>query len=285
MSSAIETPAQTGGVLALTNAVVRVTAPNAGMMTGPGTNSYIIGEADCAVLDPGPDIAAHVDALVAAAPGPIRWIVLTHTHPDHSPAAARLKRATGAAILGVTAPNDGHQDYETKIDRVVRDGDFVGAAGHELRAVATPGHASNHVCYVHAASGFLFSGDHILNGSTTVILAPDGDMSAYIASLERLRGVAMRAIAPGHGALLTDPIAAIDALIAHRLRREAKTLERLRAAGRVTLGELVVRVYDDVAPALHGFARYSLEAHLIKLERERRAVRDGEHWMASGSVQ
>jgi glyoxylase-like metal-dependent hydrolase (beta-lactamase superfamily II) len=285
MSTAFDIPARSGAVSQLANGVLRVTAPNAGMMTGPGTNSYIIGETECAVLDPGPGIAAHVDAVVAAAPGPIRWIVLTHTHPDHSPAASRLKRATGAMIVGATAPNDGHQDYETKIDRIVRDGERVGAAGHELRAVATPGHASNHVCYLHAPSGYLFSGDHILNGSTTVIFAPDGDMSDYLASLERLRVLPMSAIAPGHGALLGEPVAAIEALIAHRLRREAKTLERLRAMGRATLGELVLRVYDEVSPALHGFAQRSLEAHLIKLERERRVVRDGGYWMASGPSQ
>mgnify|MGYP001316276982 CR=1 FL=1 len=197
----------------------------------------------------------------------------------------RLKYATGATIIGSAAPADGRQDYATKIDRPVHEAELIGPPGHELEPIATPGHASNHVCYLHGASGLLFSGDHILNGSTTVILAPDGDMSDYLASLERLRRHSMSAIAPGHGDLLREPLAAIDGLIAHRLRREAKTLERLGAAGRVTLEELVPRVYDDVAPALHNLARFSLEAHLIKLERERRVTRAGEYWAASGSEQ
>lgn len=285
MTSELQSAVVPGIATRIAAAVVRLTAPNASLLTGPGTNSYLIGERDCAVLDPGPDIERHVDALIAAAPGPIRWIVLTHTHPDHSPAAMRLKRATGASILGSVAPQDGRQDYTTQLDRIVHDGEFVGAAGHELLAVATPGHASNHICYLHAPSGILFSGDHILNGSTTVILSPDGDMSQYLASLERLRHVGMSAIAPGHGAVITEPVAAVDALIAHRLRREAKTLDRLRAAGRVSLTDLVPRVYDDVAPALHGFARHSLEAHLIKLERERRVERAGELWFARGPAQ
>jgi len=283
MSIARETAVRAGAAVPLARAVLRVTAPNGGLMTGPGTNSYVIGESECAVLDPGPDIASHVAALLASAPGPIRWIVLTHTHPDHSPAAMRLKAATGAAIVGSTQPADGRQDYATKIDRLVHEAELIGPPGHELEPIRTPGHASNHVCFLHAASGFLFSGDHILNGSTTVILAPDGDMADYLASLERLRRHSMSAIAPGHGDLLREPLAAIEGLIAHRLRREAKTLERLSAAGQVTLEDLVPRVYDDVAPALHNLARFSLEAHLIKLERERRVRRTGEHWAAIGS--
>ncbi|MGH8314272.1 MAG: MBL fold metallo-hydrolase, partial [Steroidobacterales bacterium] len=229
MPTEFNAPVQPGTAVRLADGVVRVTAPNRSLMTGPGTNSYIIGERECTVLDPGPDIAQHVDALIAAAPGTVGRIVLTHTHPDHSPAAARLKAATGASILGSPAPADGRQDYSTRIDQAVRDGDVIGTGAERLLAIATPGHASNHVCYLHPATGLLFSGDHILNGSTTVILAPDGDMTAYLDSLDRLRRHSMSAIAPGHGALLTDPLAAIDALIAHRLRRESKTLERLRA--------------------------------------------------------
>lgn len=263
--------------------VLRLTAPNPSLMTGPGTNSYLIGESDCAVLDPGPDIEAHVKALIAAAPARIGWIVLTHTHPDHSPAAMRLKAATGATIVGRPGPDDGRQDSLTRIDHIVRDGESVGGAGAALRAIATPGHASNHVCYLHAASGLLFSGDHILNGSTTVILPPDGDMADYLAALAVLRLQTMTAIAPGHGDLIQQPVQAIDALIAHRLARESKTLSRLQAAGPVTLRALVPLVYDDVAPALHEWARFSLEAHLIKLERDGRVIRSGGHWAAAGS--
>jgi glyoxylase-like metal-dependent hydrolase (beta-lactamase superfamily II) len=278
----MQTAVKSDVAVRLARGVTRLTAPNAGLMTGPGTNTYLIGESDCAVLDPGPDIEAHVERLIAQAPGRIRWIVLTHTHPDHSPGATRLKAATGAAIIGRTAPADGRQDYATQLDSVVRDGQFVGPPAHELQAIATPGHASNHICWLHAASGFLFSGDHILNGSTTVILPPDGDMTAYLLALERLRRLPVSAIAPGHGDLLHAPIAAIDALVAHRRAREAKTLERLRGVAPITLGDLVPLVYDDVSPVLHGWARFSLEAHLIKLERERRVTRAGDHWSVRG---
>lgn len=282
MSSRAPQIPEPGTATAVASGVVRLIAPNPGLMTGPGTNSYLIGKANCAVLDPGPDIESHVRALIAAAPGKIRWIVLTHTHPDHSPAAMRLKAATGATIVGRTAPDDGRQDSLTHIDHVVRDGESVGAAGAELRAIATPGHASNHVCYLHAASGLLFSGDHILNGSTTVILPPDGDMADYLAALAVLRLQTMSAIAPGHGDLIREPVQAIDALVAHRLARELKTLSRLEVAGPVTLGALVPLVYDDVSPALHEWARFSLEAHLIKLERDGRAGRSGGLWAAVG---
>lgn len=284
MSTDLNAPVQTGTAVRLADGIIRVTAPNASLMTGPGTNSYIIGHAQCCVLDPGPDLAQHVEALVAAAPGAIRRIVLTHTHPDHSPAASRLKAATGASIFGSPAPADGRQDYKTRIDQAVRDGDVIGTEAERLLAIATPGHASNHLCYLHPPTGVLFSGDHILNGSTTVILAPDGDMTDYLASLHKLRRQPMTAIAPGHGALLTDPIAAVDALIAHRLRREAKTFERLRAAGSVSIDTLLPSVYDDVSPALYDFARCSLEAHLLKLEREGRVARKGELWSAGGAA-
>lgn len=282
MSPPSELTATPGAATRIAPGVLRLTAPNPGLMTGPGTNSYIIGEPDCVVLDPGPDIESHVSALVRAAPGRIGWIVLTHTHPDHSPAAMRLKAATRATIAGRTAPEDGRQDLLTRIDRVVHEGETIGSGAAQLRAIATPGHASNHVCYLHAASGLLFSGDHILNGSTTVILPPDGDMAEYLAALAHLRLQTMTAIAPGHGDLIRDPVRAIDALIAHRLARESKTLARLKAAGRATLAALLPLVYDDVSPALHEWARFSLEAHLIKLEREGRATLTGAHWAAVG---
>src|SRR5258705_7521161 len=216
MTTEFNAPVQPGIAVRLAVGVIRVTAPNRSLMTGPGTNSYVIGERECSVLYPGPDIAQHVDALIAAAPPPIHRIVLTHTHPDHSPAASRLKAATGASIVGSPPPGDGRQDYSTRIDQIVRDGDVIGAGEERLLAIATPGHASNHVCYLHPPTVLLFSGDHILNGSTTVILAPDGDMTEFLDSLHKLRRQAMTAIAPGHVALLTDPLAAIDALIAHR---------------------------------------------------------------------
>jgi glyoxylase-like metal-dependent hydrolase (beta-lactamase superfamily II) len=159
-----------------------------------------------------------------------------------------------------------------------RDERFELAPGIVLRAIDTPGHASNHVCYLHEALRVLFSGDHLLDGVTPVILAPDGDMAQYLDSLQRLKQYGLANVAPGHGRLLDEPDALIDRVTAHRLRRERLVLEQLTALGTGTTDELLPRVYSEVAPALYRFARCSLEAHLIKLERERRCTRDGDRW-------
>ena len=248
----------------LSPSVVRLTAPNPGMMTGPGTNSYLVGTDALAVVDPGPDDAGHVDALVAAGGGQIRWVVVTHTHPDHAPAAARLAARTGAEVVGFSA-RDGFVP-----DRQAGDGDEVRGPGFTLRAVHTPGHASNHVCWLLVEEGVLFSGDHVMQGSTVVIAPPDGDMAAYLESLRRLPALhpVVRAIAPGHGAVLPDPAAEVERLLAHRLGREAKVMGALAAAGHASVDELVPVVYDDVHEALHRVARLSLWAHLRKLAAE-----------------
>jgi glyoxylase-like metal-dependent hydrolase (beta-lactamase superfamily II) len=262
--------------------VRRVLAPNASAMTGPGTNSYLIGDPVWAVVDPGPDDPRHFDALLALAPQ-ARWILVTHTHRDHSPLAMRLAAATGASLVGRRGPPDGRQDEHFQPDVVPqRDQRFAAAAASKaLRAIDTPGHASNHVCYLLEDDGLLFSGDHILDGMTPVILAPDGDMQHYLEALQRLRELPLHAIAPGHGRLLREPIAVIDALIAHRLKREGKVLAALASCGRADLEQLLAVVYADTPLALHRLARLTLEAHLIKLEREGRAARDGELWFGS----
>ena len=259
--------------------VQRLVAPNASLMTGPGTNSYVIGDPPLAILDPGPDDPAHLGLLQQAVPRPA-FIFVTHTHRDHSSGAHTLATATGAPIVGLPPPADGRQD-ETCVPTVlpVHDEVFT-VGGARLRAIHTPGHASNHVCFLLEGSLLLFSGDHVLDGVTPVILPPDGDMAAYIESLQRLKTYGPRAIAPGHGRVLTDPIGSIDYVIAHRAKREAKVLGVLNAMGRGTLDELLPRVYSDVKPALLRIARLSLEAHLIKLMREGRARLDGDSWLA-----
>jgi glyoxylase-like metal-dependent hydrolase (beta-lactamase superfamily II) len=276
-------------------------------MTGPGTNSYVLGDPPIAVLDPGPDDGTHIALLRAAVPRP-RFVFVTHTHRDHSCGASALARATGAAIVGLPPPADGLQDMschpsvEATHDRLFvldaaaqgpdgrpeRSADAAAAsraiqAPHpaRLRAIHTPGHASNHVCFLLEEEGLLFSGDHVLDGVTPVILPPDGDMGAYLDSLERLKGYAPRAIAPGHGRVIGDPLRAIDAVIAHRARREAKVVAVLAAHRQGTLDELLAAVYDDVRPELLPIARYSLEAHLIKLHREGRAAREAGTWIAA----
>jgi glyoxylase-like metal-dependent hydrolase (beta-lactamase superfamily II) len=208
---------------------------------------------------------------------------VTHTHRDHSTGACSLAAATGARIVGLPAPNDGRQDESCKPDiQPAHDEMYEIGGGSTLRAIHTPGHASNHVCYLLEHDGVLFSGDHVLDGVTPVILAPDGDMAAYMYSLRRLRGYPMRAIAPGHGRVLGNPVGVIDGVIAHRERREAKVVAALTAFGTASLDELLARVYDDVRPELHDFARLSLEAHLIKLREEGRCRREGASWVSCG---
>lgn len=256
--------------VALSPGVVRVTAPNPGMMTGPGTNSYLVGSTEVVVVDPGPAEPAHVDALVEHGSGRIRWIVVTHTHPDHAPAAAELAQRTGAEVIGFGA-RDGFDP-----DRSVTEGFELAGDGFCLRAVHTPGHASNHLCWLLLGEQLLFSGDHVMQGSTVVIAPPDGDMAAYLSSLERLLGdeLGVAAIAPGHGTLITDPAPVVSGIIDHRLHRESLVVEALRTAGRGSVDDLVPAVYADVHEALYPVARFSLWAHLRKLGDDGRARAD-----------
>ena len=248
--------------------VTRITAPNPGAMTGPGTNTYLIGEIELAVIDPGPAIDTHLAAIVAAGAGRIRWILATHTHVDHSPAAAQLKAATGAQLLGMPPPEHGNQDRGFAPERVPAHGERLALGGLALRAIHTPGHASNHLCYMLEQTKMLFTGDHVMQGSTVVINPPDGDMRAYLASLEALLGEDIAIIAPGHGYLIGAPHKEVRRLIAHRLAREAKVTAALGRLGEAMLEDLVPEVYDDVPARLHPVAARSLLAHLQKLVAE-----------------
>ncbi|HEX2576256.1 MAG TPA: MBL fold metallo-hydrolase [Aquihabitans sp.] len=258
--------------IALGKLVRRVLCGNPGKMTGPGTNTYLIGIDEVAVIDPGPDDAAHLDAVAAAGSGEIKWILCTHTHPDHSPGAAGLKERTGAEVLAF-ADRDG-----LVCDRHLADGDTVEGTEFTLRAVHTPGHASNHLCFLLERERLLFSGDHVMDGSTVVISPPDGDMAAYLASIERLRSwrPSLRSIAPAHGHLIEDPAARLDHYLAHRLQREAQVATALAAAGPAGTGTeaLVEALYADVAEDLHPVARRSVWAHLRKLADDGRAHSD-----------
>ena len=249
--------------------VVRLTAPNPGFMTGPGTNSYLVGSGDeLVVIDPGPAIDDHIAALLAAAAGRIRWILCTHTHPDHSPAAALLKARTGATVLGRPRPEHGNQDHSFVPDRVPQDGERLALGGVTLRAIHTPGHASNHLCYLLEETRMLFTGDHVMQGSTVVINPPDGDMRVYLESLEMLLAEDIAIFAPGHGHLIGAPHQELRRLIAHRLAREAKVTAAIQRLGAPTLEELVAAVYDDVPARVHPVAARSLAAHLAKLAAE-----------------
>ena len=267
-----------GRPVELAAGVTRLVAPNPGMMTGPGTNTYLLGKEEVAVIDPGPSIPEHVSAILDRAGGRLRWVLVTHTHTDHSPAAEALVDATGAALLGRPAPGGRHQDRAFRPTRVLDDGEVLATPEFELEALHTPGHASNHLCYRHAALRWLFTGDHIIDGSTVVIDPPDGDMGEYLRSLERLKHLDIAAIAPGHGNLLDRPREVIDWIVAHRLEREAKVVQVLSAHAGATLEALVQHAYDDVDKSLHPIAERSLLAHLQKLEAESRARRDADCW-------
>lgn len=256
----------------LNSRVRRIVAPNAGVMTGPGTNTYLLGDDRVAVLDPGPAIPAHIDAILETAGDRIEWLVCTHTHPDHSPAWQAIAAATGAAVIGASPADDMFQDDTFQPDRELLHDDVLDTPEFTLRAVHTPGHVSNHFCFFLEQEGMLFAGDHIMNGSTVVIVPPSGDMKAYIESLQLLLRYPLKLIAPGHGEVMEDSKAIVEWLVKHRLKREKKVIAGLRQLGRSPLDELVKVVYDDVDTSLHKMASLSLSAHLIKLNREKRAV-------------
>ena len=258
----------------------RLVAPNPSMMTGPGTNTYLFGSDAVAVLDPGPVIDSHLQAIEAAAAGNIRWVLVTHTHRDHSPAAAVLAKRVGAELLGRPAPEGGHQDMTFAPDRILEDGDCLNVDGIDIEAIRTPGHASNHLCYRHAEQDWIFTGDHVIDGSTVVINPPDGNMKDYLESLEKLKRRYPVALAPGHGDLINDPQRLVDWIIAHRLERETKVLLALRANPRLTSMELVPHVYADVDKKLYGWAERSLLAHLIKLQADGLALVTNDCWVA-----
>lgn len=269
--------------------VRRLLCANPGPFTFRGTNTWIVGGGgSVAVIDPGPEDAAHRDAILRATAGErITHIIVSHTHRDHSPGVAALQAATGAPSHGfgphMTPPDQGGEggDHSFRPDVTLPDGGAVTGADWSLRAIHTPGHCANHLCFALEGADILFSADHVMSWSTTVVSPPDGDMAAYMASLARLAERDDRLFLPGHGPPLPDPAPFVAALAAHRREREAMVLEALRAAKRATARELVPAVYgpsldERLVPA----AARSLLAHLIKLGAEGAATREGEAWEA-----
>ena len=266
--------------------VIRLTAPNPGAMTGPGTNSYLVGDPHTGyiAIDPGPNDAGHIERLWQAASGDIRQIVCTHSHPDHSPGAKPLQALCATAphgmpaILGLASLPTANDYSQFTPDRQLADGERLALQGgpdspdnrHTLRVVYTPGHAANHLCLVLEEDALLFSGDHILNGSTTVVNPPDGDMTAYLDSLDLLAAACQQGhtshILPAHGFVLGDAAGAIAQLKAHRLKREAKILKVMQALPDGSMDDWVEKAYDDVPTRLWPVAKRSLLAHVQRLQ-------------------
>ncbi|MBO6849946.1 MAG: MBL fold metallo-hydrolase, partial [Marinobacter sp.] len=263
--------------------VIRLTAPNPGMMTGPGTNTYLLGHERFTVLDPGPDSAAHIERILALTGGMIDQVVVTHTHLDHSTATAVLKARTGCRVFGLPAPAGASQDQAFAPDDQPEHGDLIVTEAGILKTLHTPGHASNHICYLLLDQQLLFSGDHIMQGSTVVINPPDGDMKAYLEALYDLLAESIRFIAPAHGFLMGHPEAVIDYLITHRLAREHKVTKALAQLAPATLKDLTAVAYDDVPAAIHGLAARSALAHLLKLKADGKAREKDGVWSVSGA--
>jgi glyoxylase-like metal-dependent hydrolase (beta-lactamase superfamily II) len=255
--------------------VRRLTAPNPGLMTGPGTNTYLVGEVEPVVIDPGPADEAHTSAIVAAAAplGPIRTILVTHTHVDHAPGAALLARATGATVVGY-GPGEGFEPDVRATEGWTRACPARAGGDLTLRALHTPGHASDHLCWLVEEHALLLTGDHVMHGSTVVIRPPDGDLHQYLASLARVRDErpSVRTLAPGHGRLMDHVPDVINALVAHRLGRHEAIAAALIERGGGTVGDLLPDVYGDVTEKQLPVARFSLWAHLRALGQEGRAT-------------
>jgi len=266
--------------------VRRLLAPNPSPFTYTGTETYIVGRGEVAVIDPGPGLAEHVEAILAATRDErITAILCTHTHRDHSPAARILRAATGAPVIGcaaLTLEDDGPRadaafDPDYRPDRVLADGECVSGPGWTLEAVATPGHTSNHLCFALRESRALFSGDHVMGWSTTVVSPPDGDMADYMRSLDKLVGRDDRIYYPAHGDPVTDPQRFVRAIATHRRQRERQILDLLEQEAQ-PIPAMVASMYRGIDPRLHGAAGRSVLAHLIDLEARDRVWRDGENW-------
>jgi glyoxylase-like metal-dependent hydrolase (beta-lactamase superfamily II) len=283
---------QTGMPIQLEPLVTRILAPNPSPFTYTGTQTHIVGTHDLAIIDPGPADDAHHAALIAAIAGrPVTAIVITHHHRDHSPGAIRLKSETGAPIVGAApfhlsdeGPRaDAAFDALYAPDRVLGEGDTVSGDGWTLEAIATPGHTSNHLAFALPETRALFSGDHVMGWSTSVVSPPDGDMTAYMASLEKLMGRDDRVYYPGHGDAIDRPHRLVRGLLGHRKQREGQIL-RLLKAGTHAIPAMVEAMYVGVDKRLYPAAERSVLAHLIDLERRELVSSTNDVWQMRSLV-
>jgi glyoxylase-like metal-dependent hydrolase (beta-lactamase superfamily II) len=269
--------------------IARVLAHNPSAFTYYGTQTYLVGSDEVAVIDPGPDDPQHVDALVEAV-GSRRLVAIlcTHTHRDHSPAAAPLAERTGATVIGcaplaletVGPRADASFDGDYSPDRVLADGESISIDGRPLTAVTTPGHTSNHLCFAYGDA--LFTGDHVMGWSTTVVFPPDGDMAAYMASLDKLRKRDDRIYFPAHGPPVTNPKQYVRHLAGHRMQRERQILKIVSERPRA-IPEIVASAYPGLDARLITAAGGSVYAHLLDLERRGLVSRNGDIWTGTGS--
>ncbi|MES3109309.1 MBL fold metallo-hydrolase [Sphingomonas aurantiaca] len=279
----------TGIPIQLEPLVVRVLAPNPSPFTHTGTQTHIVGRTDVAVIDPGPDDPAHIAALLRAIDGrPVTAIVVTHHHGDHSPATRPLQALTGAPIVGAApfdlddagARADASFDSAYAPDRVMVEGDGIVGNGWTLEAIATPGHTSNHLAFALPETGALFSGDHVMGWSTTIVSPPDGNMTAYMASLEKLMGRDDRVYYPGHGEAIDKPQRLVRSMLGHRKQREGQILRLLREAAR-SIPAMVERMYAGLDPRLVPAAERSVLAHLYDLQTRGLVIEEGEAWQTT----
>ena len=282
-------PWPTGASEQLEPLVARVLAPNPSPYTYTGTQTYVVGPVDgpdCAVIDPGPNDPAHIEAILAAVgERKVTAIMCTHTHRDHSPAATPLSAQTGAPMIGcapLTLKVDGPRSDEAfddtyAPDRVLEDGEQMRGTGWTLTAVATPGHTSNHLCFALEESGSLFTGDHVMGWSTSVVIPPDGDMGDYMASLEKLQRRDDTVYHSAHGAAITKPKQLVRGMIGHRRQRENQIMRLMGERAR-PVGDFIPDMYKGLDPRLIGAAEMSVTAHLLDLEKRGMARLDGEVW-------
>lgn len=280
----------TGIPILLEPLVTRVLAPNPSPFTYTGTQSHVVGDRDVAVIDPGPDDPAHLDALTRAIAGrPVVAILITHHHRDHSPASRPLARLTGAPIVGAApfaadyrgGQSDAAFDRDYAPDRILAEGEGVCGDGWTLNAIATPGHTSNHLAFALPETRALFSGDHVMGWSTSIVSPPDGDMSAYMASLEKLMERDDRVYYPGHGDAVENPQRLVRGMLGHRKQREGQILRLLAAEGRLPIAAMTARMYVGLNPKLIPAAERSVLAHLYDLRNRGLVREEGASWISA----
>jgi len=265
-------PDMTPGVpSALSPLVRRIVAPNPGPFTGPGTNTYLVGIDEVAVIDPGPDDEGHIDAIVGASMRErVRWVLLTHTHPDHSPGTRRLVEQTGAEVLAFTKRSGDKDAGDVVVDRTIGEGDSIEGTEFGLEVLHTPGHAPNHLCFLLEEERALFTGDLVLEGMWSVVNpGRGGDMAVYLKTLDRLKKLRLSRICPGHGDVIEEPKARIEEYVAHRRQREQQVLKLLKK-GPAKVSDIVASLYGDtdLPEQLVEAASWQIHAHLLKLKAD-----------------